>query len=399
MSKQQNKPINPVVIVGLGIAFIAIALILLIFQPNAQSLNLSADSGSWGQLTVAFITGITTGGLSCLAIQGGLLASSLAYQIEQDYVGQVAGKKKKQKDVTRINSALPILLFLVSKLMAYTLLGALLGWLGSYLTLSPMTRAMLMIAIGIFMIGNALRMFNVHPIFRYFSIEPPKFITRYIRRTAKGTDTATPLFLGALTVFIPCAVTQAMMATALGTGSIAMGAALMFAFILGTSPVFFIVAYLATELGSRLEKFFMRFVAIVLLILGFVTLDGGLNVLGSPLSFQNLTRNLLPSNSESAAVADSPQAPASEDEITLQVENGGYFPTTLKAPADKSLTLNLITNQTYSCARDFVIPALDYYELLPDTGTVQVNIPAQKAGSTLFFTCSMGMYTGQIVFE
>jgi len=399
MSKQQNKPINPVVIVGLGIAFIAIALILLIFQPNAQSLNLSADSGSWGQLTVAFITGITTGGLSCLAIQGGLLASSLAYQIEQDYVGQVAGKKKKQKDVTRINSALPILLFLISKLMAYTLLGALLGWLGSYLTLSPMTRAMLMIAIGIFMIGNALRMFNVHPIFRYFSIEPPKFITRYIRRTAKGTDTATPLFLGALTVFIPCAVTQAMMATALGTGSIAMGAALMFAFILGTSPVFFIVAYLATELGSRLEKFFMRFVAIVLLILGFVTLDGGLNVLGSPLSFQNLTRNLLPSNSESAAVADSPQAPASEDEITLQVENGGYFPTTLKAPADKSLTLNLITNQTYSCARDFVIPALDYYELLPDTGTVQVNIPAQKAGSTLFFTCSMGMYTGQIVFE
>jgi len=399
MSKQQNKPINPVVIVGLGIAFIAIALILLIFQPNAQSLNLSADSGSWGQLTVAFITGITTGGLSCLAIQGGLLASSLAYQIEQDYVGQVAGKKKKQKDVTRINSALPILLFLISKLMAYTLLGALLGWLGSYLTLSPMTRAMLMIAIGIFMIGNALRMFNVHPIFRYFSIEPPKFITRYIRRTAKGTDTATPLFLGALTVFIPCGVTQAMMATALGTGSIAMGAALMFAFILGTSPVFFIVAYLATELGSRLEKFFMRFVAIVLLILGFVTLDGGLNVLGSPLSFQNLTRNLLPSNSESAAVADSPQAPASEDEITLQVENGGYFPTTLKAPADKSLTLNLITNQTYSCARDFVIPALDYYELLPDTGTVQVNIPAQKAGSTLFFTCSMGMYTGQIVFE
>jgi hypothetical protein len=46
-----------------------------------------------------------------------------------------------------------------------------------------------------------------------------------------------------------------------------------------------------------------------------------------------------------------------------------------------------------------VIPALDFYQLLPDTGTVQVNIPAQTKGSTLFFTCSMGMYTGQIVFE
>jgi len=275
------------------------------------------------------------------------------------------------------------------------LLGALLGLLGSYLTLSPMTRAMLMIAIGIFMIGNALRMFNVHPIFRYFSIEPPKFITRYIRRTAKGTDTFTPLFLGALTVFIPCGITQAMMATALGTGSVVMGAALMFAFVLGTSPVFFIIAYLTTELGARLEKFFMRFVAVVVLILGFVTLDSGLNVLGSPLSFQNLTRNLIPSNTASAA----PQPSTPEGELVLKVGNDGYFPQTLQAPADKVLTLNLVTNQTYSCARDFVIPVLNYYQLLPDTGTVQVNIPAQPSGTRLFFTCSMGMYTGQIVFE
>jgi len=388
MSKSQNKSINPVFIVTLGVVFIAIAFMLFAL-PNTQS----ANTGTWSQLVAAFITGITTGGLSCLAVQGGLLASSLAHQIEQDYVGQSANKK--QKAPVRANSALPILLFLAAKLVAYTLLGALLGWLGSFLTLSPMTRAMLMIAIGVFMIGNALRMFNAHPIFRYFSVEPPKFITRYIRRTAKGTDTATPLFLGALTVFIPCGVTQAMMATALGTGSVVMGAALMFAFVLGASPVFFIVAYLTTELGSRLEKFFMRFVAVVLLILGFVTLNGGLNALGSPLSFENLTRSWLPAQSESTPAADS----APTDQLTLNVQNDGYFPATLKAPADKALTLNLVTNKTYSCARDFVIPDLDVYQLLPDTGSMQVSIPAQKKGSTLFFTCSMGMYTGQIVFE
>jgi sulfite exporter TauE/SafE len=280
-SKQQSPTVDPVIIVTLGVVFLAIAFALIAFKPTSQSI--SADSGTWRQLVVAFVTGLTTGGLSCLAVQGGLLASSLAHQIEQDYVEQASqgGKRRKVAAAPHTNSALPIFLFLVAKLVAYTLLGALLGWLGSFLTLSPMTRAMLMIAIGIFMIGNALRMFNVHPIFRYFSIEPPKFITRYIRRTAKGTDMATPLFLGALTVFIPCGVTQAMMATALGTGSAAMGAALMFAFILGTSPVFFVIAYLTTELGARLEKFFMRFVATVVLILGLVTMNGGLNLLGS----------------------------------------------------------------------------------------------------------------------
>lgn len=403
MSRYRKPPVDPVILMMLGVVFVAIAIGLAVVQGNRNSVQIADNSGTMSQLVVAFVTGLTTGGLSCLAVQGGLLASSLAHQIEQDYVRQAAQnqtqKKSKVQAPVRSSSATPIFLFLVAKLVVYTLLGALLGWLGSYLTLSPMTRAFLMIAIGIFMVGNALRMFDVHPVFRYFSIEPPKFITRYIRRTAKGTDTFTPIFLGALTVFIPCGVTQAMMAAALGTGSLVMGAALMFAFTLGTSPVFFVVAYLTTELGSRLEKFFMRFVAVLVLILGLVTLDGGLNVLGSPLSFQNMTRSLLPSGGGAAAQAESPQTVAANGELILQVENEGYFPQTLKAPAGQAVKLNLVTDQTYSCSRDFVIPALDFYQLLPDTGTVQVDIPAQTKGSKLFFTCSMGMYTGQILFE
>lgn len=402
-SKKRSQFVDPVILMTLGIIFVAIAIGMAVLQSNSNSVGIANSSGTMSQLIVAFVTGLTTGGLSCLAVQGGLLASSLAHQIEQDYVQQAAqGKTRKKSKVqtpVRSGSALPIFLFLVAKLVAYTLLGALLGWLGSYLTLSPMTRAFLMIAIGIFMVGNALRMFNVHPVFRYFSIEPPKFITRYIRRTAKGTDTFTPIFLGALTVFIPCGVTQAMMAAALGTGSLTMGAALMFAFTLGTSPVFFVVAYLTTELGSRLEKFFMRFVAVVVLILGLVTLDGGLNVLGSPLSFQNLTRSLFPSSGGSASETVPAASIAEDGVLILQVENQGYFPRTLRAPAGQNVKLNLVTDQTYSCSRDFVIPALGFYQLLPDTGTVQVDIPAQAKGSKIFFTCSMGMYTGQILFE
>src|SRR5829696_8588978 len=325
MSRNQKSPIDPVLLITLGIVFIVVAVGLAVIQSNPRTAGITAGSGTMSQLVVAFITGITTGGLSCLAVQGGLLASSLAHQIEQDYIQQAAQhtprKKSKIQPPARSSSAFPIFLFLVAKLVAYTLLGALLGWLGSYLTLSPMMRAFLMIAIGIFMVGNALRMFNVHPIFRYFSIEPPKFITRYIRRTAKGTDTFTPIFLGALTVFIPCGVTQAMMAAALGTGSIAMGAALMFAFTLGTSPVFFVVAYLTTELGARLEKFFMRFVAVVVLILGLMTMNSGLNILGSPLSFQNLARTLFPSNSGSSSQTAAASAYAANGGILLQVED------------------------------------------------------------------------------
>ena len=366
------------------------------------------------QIVLAFITGLTTGGLSCLAVQGGLLASSLAQQIEQDFLRQSAKRvRKRRKAAPRTNTALPIALFLLAKLAAYTLLGALLGLAGSFLTVSPLTRAILLIVIGVFMIGNGLRMLNVHPIFRYFNIEPPKFITRYIRRTAKkdgeeqrwngvgdtsGTEWVTPLFLGALTVFIPCGVTQAMMAAALGTGSIAQGAAMMFAFTLGTSPVFFLVAYLTTQIGARLEKYFLRFVAVVVLILGFVSLDSGLNLMGSPISFANLTRGLFPTAQTTLPVAPAGSA-ATDGVLELTVANRGYTPATLKAKANTPLTLALVTNNTISCARDFVIPALNYYQLLPVTGRVTLDIPPQTPGTVMRFTCSMGMYTGQIVFQ
>jgi len=350
---------------------------------------------------IAFITGLTTGGLSCLAVQGGLLASSLAQQVELDLQKLPPQSKKeatKGKSRPHSNTALPIALFLSAKIIAYTLLGALLGWVGSFLTLSPLTRAVMLIGIGIFMVGNALRMFNVHPIFRYFNFEPPKFITRYIRRTAKnGTEIVTPLFLGALTVFIPCGVTQAMMAVALGTGDPVAGAALMFAFTLGTSPVFFAVAYLTMELGARLEKFFMHFVAAIVLILGLVTLNSGLTLMGSPLSFASLTRGMF---AASESTSNPPESSSSwEGTLQLTVANNGYFPGTLHAKANQPITLDLVTDNTVSCARDFVIPALDVYELLPKTGRVTINIPAQEPGAVLRFTCSMGMYTGQIVFE
>jgi sulfite exporter TauE/SafE len=346
------------------------------------------------QYLIAFITGLTTGGLSCLAVQGGLLASSLAHQIEQDILE--AGTQKGKR-VAHPKTALPIALFLLSKLVAYTILGFLLGLLGSVLTLNSNVRAILLIGIGIFMVGNALRMFNVHPIFRIFAIEPPKFITRYIRRTAKnGADWFTPLFLGALTVLIPCGVTQAMMAVALATGSPLQGAALMFAFVLGTSPVFFLVAYLTTRIGARLEKWFMRFVAVVVLVLGLVSVNSGLNLIGSPLSVTNI---LPPADVSRPDLASAPVPQSDGVTLYLSAKNNGYYPQVLNAQAGTAITLNVVTNGTYSCARDFVIPALGVEELLPETGTVTIPIPAQPSGTVMRFTCSMGMYTGQIVFD
>jgi len=168
----------------------------------------------------------------------------------------------------------------------------------------------------------------------------------------------------------------------------------MFAFILGTSPVFFVVAYLTMQLGARLEKAFMRFVAIVLLVLGLVSVNNGLSLVGSPLSVQNLVGNLF---TPQAAGQVSTAPPGNT--LSLSASNSGYSPQRLYAKAGEPILLNIVTNNTYSCARDFVISAIGVEKLLPQSGTVPVNIPAQPSGTVMHFSCSMGMYTGEIIFQ
>lgn len=338
---------------------------------------------------LAFITGLTTGGLSCLAVQGGLLASTLAQEVEQ----QVSQKK--------IVSSL--IVFLTSKLAAYTVLGFFLGWLGTMIQITPYMRAGLQIAIGVFMVGMALRMLNVHPFFRHFIIEPPKAVTRFIRKFAKKSDgnLVSAGFLGALTVLIPCGITQAVMVTALGTGSPVQGAAILFAFVLGTSPIFFILAYLATRLGERRNAQFTKIAAILILLLGLVSLEGGLNLAGSPISyaqFKNAIVSYKPDVGPKALeiTETSTPIPAEGNVVNITADSyNGYQPAQSVAKAGEAIKLVISSKDLYSCASAFVIPKLGIQKSLPPDGTTTIEIPAQSAG-TLSYSCTMGMYRGSI---
>ncbi|MFZ3069665.1 MAG: sulfite exporter TauE/SafE family protein [Anaerolineaceae bacterium] len=374
-------------------------------------------------ILIAFITGLTTGGLSCLAVQGGLLASTLANEIEKDYLN--AGLRKRRSKANqhqnRSKFALIILVFLLAKLIAYSILGFLLGLVGQAFQLSPYARAFLQIAIGIFMLGSALHMLNVHPIFRYFVIEPPAFIRRRLRKTASEADNSslvTSAFLGFMTVLIPCGVTQTMMAVALSTADPLQGAALMFAFTLGTSPVFFVVTYFVTQLGAKLEKHFTRFAAIVILVLAVITIDSGLTLAGSPVSLTRWTSKVIPQSSEAAAFNSGqelkvygpsapdlteggyvPTAEVNENLITINVENSGYYPNEVHAKAGIPIKLRLITENVQSCSRSFIISKLGIQQILESTGEAVIEIPAQVKGAQINYSCSMGMYSGAIIFD
>ena len=263
---------------------------VLLFKPDSFALpsfisipKLSQDTN----LLAIFLTGLFVGGLSCLAVQGGLLAATLAQ-----------GEEEKLKDkMNKSGNALPIASFLLAKLVAYTILGFLLGSLGSAFQLSLTAKVVMQFAVAIFMIGTALNLLNVHPIFRYFVISPPRFLTKLVRKQSKQSSLFAPVLLGAFTVFIPCGTTQAMMALSIGSASPFMGAAILAAFVLGTSPLFFVLGYFATKLGDALHQRFIRIAAFALILLAIFNANNALALTGGNFTLENIWQGMFKSTS------------------------------------------------------------------------------------------------------
>lgn len=78
---------------------------------------------------------------------------------------------------------------------------------------------------------------------------------------------------------------------------------------------------------------------------------------------------------------------------------GGYSPKNIQAKANMPLTIHMKTKGTFDCSSSVLIPALNYSGYLPATGTVDIPVPPQTAGTTMRGMCSMGMYHFSITFS
>lgn len=330
-----------------------------------------------------FMTGLLTGGLTCMAVQGGLLATSIAQQTEQDIA-------------PRNGQALAIVAFLLSKIIAYTILGALLGWLGSFFQLSIQLQIILQVTIVVFMMATAANLLNLHPVFRYVVIQPPAFLRRFIRRQSKDASFFTPVFLGALTVLIPCGTTQAMMALAVASGNSITGALILAAFTIGTSPVFFSLAYFTTRLGSIWEKQFNTIVAGIIFLLALYNLNGALVLAQSPFNLSSIIHSV----NCATSICDDTQSTGNTVQLlesaTITIGSNGYSPQVVNVKKNSHITLKIVNKDGYSCAQSLVIPRFNIQKVVSPGNEAIVEFDTPNNPEKISFSCSMGMYQGVI---
>lgn len=334
-------------------------------------------------LWVIFLTGLTVGGVSCMAVQGGLLASTLAAREEEDV----------REGLHHKHNMWPTLAFLLTKFIAYAVLGFILGSFGSALSLSDGARVVMQIAASVYMILVAFNLLNIHPIFRYVIIQPPKFLTRLVRNQSKSKDLFAPAILGAMTIFIPCGTTLAMEALAISSGSPFSGAAIMGVFVLGTSPLFFGLGFLTTILGDAFRTKFLKIAAVGVLYLGITSLNGALVLAGSPINLQTIADNSpiqIDLSGEAAEQQNGLKVTNGVQQVNIQVLPNGYSPTYVALKAGVPARLNLIAGSSLGCASQFRIPSLGIVKNITPNETTTIEFTPPK-GKTIG-TCAMGMY-------
>lgn len=77
---------------------------------------------------------------------------------------------------------------------------------------------------------------------------------------------------------------------------------------------------------------------------------------------------------------------------------GGYLPEKSVAKAGIPTVLRFDTRGTFDCSSSVRIPSMDISKMLPQTGTTDIDIGIQTAG-TFNGTCGMGMYPFEVEFQ
>jgi sulfite exporter TauE/SafE len=336
-----------------------------------------------------FLTGLTTGGLTCAAMQGGLLASLIANQ-----------KKEQVNKGFGLDDWGPVTAFLSTKLVSHIILGALLGLLGSVVELSLNLRLAFQAFAAFFMFSTAMNLLEVHPIFRYVCLTPPKFIYKFIKKDHAASALFGPAVFGLLTVFIPCGVTQAMAVLAINSGSWIQGSLIMGSFVLGTIPMFSLIGIGTAKLSEVWRRDFLRIASIVLIVMALQSVNVILTVLNSPYSLQRIgpkiVRLLPPYEKTTANKGTDPNVKVEDgtQKVTLTVQNNGYSPRYFRVKSGTPVELTLATNgDVYSCATAFTFKAFDIYDVLKPVDTKVHKFTPSKVG-LYTFSCSMGMYSG-----
>lgn len=351
--------------IGIGIIIFALYTII----KNTIGFNFIPQVNQNMGYGLLFAVGLLTS-LHCIAMCGGInLSVCVGYN-------SGSGSPKGSK-------FMPSLLYNSGRVISYTLIGGIVGALGSVVSFSGTAKGIIAVISGLFMIIMGLNMLNIFPWLRKINPRLPKFLGRKVHSSSAGEKG--PLFVGMLNGLMPCGPLQAMQLYALGTGSFAAGALSMFLFSIGTVPLMFGFGAVSSILSGKFTHKMLKVSAVLVIVLGVVMFNRGLNLSGYAIAPSTVNAS---SSSSIAKVENGVQV------VTTEMEAGSYTPIVVQKGIPVKWTIKVDEEDLNGCNNPVTIPKYNLQKKLVP-GDNLIEFTPEEEGN-IVYTCWMGMISSNI---
>lgn len=355
--------------------FLVIAAAVLLLGNSTAGFDMSAKLNN-ASYAVLFLVGMLTS-IHCVGMCGGImLTQSLS---KNNIINENQNKFK---------TLMPSILYNAGRVTSYTIIGGIVGALGSVLSLSLNVKAGLQIFAGVFMVIMGLNMAGFS-LFRKFNIKLP-WSSCKIKNKPKA-----PFLVGMLNGLMPCGPLQTMQLYALGTGSAMAGAISMFLFSLGTVPLMLAFGAISGLLSKGYTKQLLKFSGILVVVLGLIMGNRGLALAGVGIPNAGTLAQSLSGNEANASQANIGKATLENgvQVIRMTVDNNGYTPNAFYVQKGIPVKWIITGSQINSCNNAVVVPSLNIQKTLTSG---ENTIEFTPKDGDINFSCWMGMIRGII---
>lgn len=231
---------------------LSIVIISMFFLGNNP---LTGSNTSFTRVETSFIMLFVLGfftSFHCVGMCGGIL---LTQTINKDE--DIKDKKSSFKVALLYNSG---------RVISYTIVGGVVGALGSIFSTTIQIQNFIKIIAGVFMIISGLHMIGIKVL---NNIKIPIFF----KKNTCVNNHKNPFIVGYLSGFLPCGPLQTMQLYALSSGSFVMGASSMFVFSLGTLPIMLSFAYVSSRMCTSFNEKIYKYAGVLIIILGILMMN------------------------------------------------------------------------------------------------------------------------------
>jgi sulfite exporter TauE/SafE len=211
-------------------------------------------------ITIAFLGSFG----HCMGMCGGIVIAYSSTKIEERW-------SKTKQSIAHI-------LYSSGRILTYTILGAMFGFLGGVAMFNNLANGLLLIFAGLFMVLAGLSLSGKIKFLTILehSFSSNSYFTKLFKQLLQTKSLFSFFVLGMLNGLLPCGLVYFFAITAASTASAVYGALVMFIFGLSTTPALFSLGFfVGLYKNSKFRNIMIRLAAISVILFGIYTIRDG----------------------------------------------------------------------------------------------------------------------------